>query len=93
MRWDLRNCFPGCKSCNFFDPVHEIRLAAECDKYFGTGTADHMAQESRKSYSWAPFELEELYVIFMAALREAEGDGADKLAIRTRVLAETKRAA
>lgn len=91
--WDLRNCYPGCETCNYHDPTHEILLSYECDKYWGYGTAAHMAIQGQREYHWAPFELEELYKIFMEALREAEQPGADKEAIRYRVLEATKRAA
>lgn len=91
--WDLRNCYPGCEQCNYHDPTHEILLAAECDRYWGPGTAEHMAIEGKKTYHWAPFELEELYHIFMESLREAEQPNADKKLIRAKVLERTKRAA
>lgn len=91
--WDLRNCYPGCEDCNYRDPNHEILLAAQCDRYWGIGTAEHIALEGKKAYHWAPFELEELYKIFLAALREAEDPNVDKKELRERVLAQTKRAA
>jgi hypothetical protein len=93
VRWDLRDCYPGCQSCNFHDPTHEILLAAECDRYWGVGTAEKLALEGKKAYHWAPYELEELYQIFREALEEAQAPGADKNAIRIKTLAKTRRAA
>lgn len=91
--WDLRNCYPGCKNCNYFDPTHEILLAAECDRYWGPGTAEHMAFLGKKEYKWTAEELAELYKIFINALEEAQQPGANVVEIRRRVLEETKRAA
>lgn len=90
--YDLRNCYPGCEECNYHDPNHEILLAAECDRYWGQGTAEHIVIQGKKSYHWAPFELAELYKIFLTALRAAEAPGADKKRIREEVLEKTKRA-
>lgn len=91
IRWDLRNCYPGCESCNFHDPTHEILLAAECDRYWGMGTAEKITLASKKAYHWAPFELEELHEIFSQALREAQVPGANKLEIRIKTLERTRR--
>lgn len=91
LRWDIKNCYPGCENCNYHDQTHEIRLAAECDRYWGSGTADHLALMGKKEYHWAPYELEELYYFFLEILKEAENPDANKEELRERVWGKTSR--
>lgn len=91
VRWDLRNCYPGCFYCNHDDPSHVERLEETCDKFYGKGTAEKLRRLSEAQCKWPNFMRAQLYRVLCEALAEAEKPGADKVAITLRVIAQTKR--
>lgn len=89
LRYDIRNCYPGCEECNFYDETHELELAKQCDHYWGTGTSALLHTASERTYSRSKDELKELYSAFLAFLTEAEKPGANKNQIREEVMLKT----
>ncbi len=63
-KWDIRNVYPGCSTCNGFDEMHVIKLAQQADRYWGPGTSEMIYQRRMEEKKWAQNQLNRLYALY-----------------------------
>ena len=69
VRWDLRNCLPGCAKCNLFTPEHIWELGKKINEYYGYDTAsDLMTRSKQNTCKVSAFERKQMFDVFTKAL-------------------------
>lgn len=82
VRWDIRNVYPGCSSCNGFDPTHVYELGKKANMYWGEGTAEKMRTLKVNTYKWSQSQMKELYELFTNPPQGADIDDTRTLILK-----------
>ena len=59
LRYEVRNCYPGCESCNCFDDKHHERFREAILKSQGQQVLDFLDMKKRSLQKWFTWELQE----------------------------------
>lgn len=72
-RWDLRNCLPGCPTCNLYVPEHVWELGKSINKYYGEDVATELVKASKiEVCKLSAQDRNRLYDIFSNTLKTLE---------------------
>ena len=58
VRFDERNCSPGCQSCNYEDD--QLKYEAFLEKTYGPGTAEELRRKGRQMKKFSVSDLKDL---------------------------------
>jgi len=64
VRWDLRNCYNTCPSCNLYDQLHVIYLAKKQEQFYNIKIEDWIILTKQNLCKISSTERERLYNIF-----------------------------